>query len=33
MSNAPSKVDTKQLDELNLKMNKHLNAIEKDKEL
>jgi len=29
MSNAPSEVDTKQLDELNLKTNKHLNAIEK----
>ncbi len=33
MSNAPSEVDAKQLDELNLKTNKHLNAIEKDKEL
>ncbi len=33
MSNAPSEVDTKQLDELNLRTNKHLNAIEKDKEL
>ncbi len=33
MSNAPSEVDTKQLDELNLKTNKILDPVEKNKEL